>query len=54
MRERRIVSEEEYFLNLVIKVIENLCIIYKKNLEDVDCIIVVIIIVDYVFFSVVC
>ena len=49
MRERRIASEEEYSSNLAIKAIENLCTTYKKNLEDVDCIIVATTTADYVF-----
>ncbi len=54
MKERRIASEEEYSSHLAIKAIENLCTTYKKNLEDVDCIIVATTTADYVFPSVAC
>ena len=49
MKERRIASEDEYSSNLAIKAVENLCTTYKKNLEDVDCIIVATTTADYVF-----
>ncbi|WP_412036314.1 ketoacyl-ACP synthase III [Bacillus pacificus] len=54
MKERRIASEDEYSSHLAIKAIENLCTTYKKNLEDVDCIIVATTTADYVFPSVAC
>ncbi|MFS1770081.1 ketoacyl-ACP synthase III [Bacillus anthracis] len=55
MKERRIASEDEYSSNLAIKAVENLCTTYKKNLEDVDCIIVATTTTaDYVFPSVAC
>ncbi|MEC2551062.1 ketoacyl-ACP synthase III [Bacillus tropicus] len=54
MKERRIASEDEYSSNLAIKAVENLCTTYKKNLEDVDCIIVATTTADYVFPSVAC
>lgn len=54
MKERRIASEDEYASNLAIKAVENLCTTYKKNLEDVDCIIVATTTADYVFPSVAC
>ena len=54
MKERRIACEDEYSSNLAIKAIENLCTTYKKNLEDVDCIIVATTTADYVFPSVAC
>lgn len=54
MKERRIASQDEYSSNLAIKAVENLCTTYKKNLEDVDCIIVATTTADYVFPSVAC
>ena len=54
MKERRIASEDEYSSILAIKAVENLCTTYKKNLEDVDCIIVATTTADYVFPSVAC
>ncbi|EOP09081.1 ketoacyl-ACP synthase III [Bacillus sp. WC2507] len=54
MKERRIASEEEYSSHLAIKAIENLCTTFKKNLEDIDCIIVATTTADYVFPSVAC
>ncbi len=40
MKERRIASKDEYSSHLAIQAIENLCTTFKKNLEDIDCIIV--------------
>ncbi|MGW8754015.1 beta-ketoacyl-ACP synthase 3 [Bacillus wiedmannii] len=54
MKERRIASEDEYSSHLAIKAIENLCTTFKKNLEDIDCIIVATTTADYVFPSVAC
>ncbi|MGG5793218.1 3-oxoacyl-[acyl-carrier-protein] synthase III C-terminal domain-containing protein [Bacillus cereus] len=54
MKERRIANKEEYSSHLAIKAIENLCTTYKKNLEDIDCIIVATTTADYVFPSVAC
>ncbi|MGF9989565.1 ketoacyl-ACP synthase III [Bacillus mycoides] len=54
MKERRIANEDEYSSHLAIKAIENLCTTYKKNLEDIDCIIVATTTADYVFPSVAC
>ncbi|MDD1367113.1 ketoacyl-ACP synthase III [Bacillus sp. MHSD_36] len=54
MKERRIANEDEYSSHLAINAIENLCTTYKKNLEDVDCIIVATTTADYVFPSVAC
>ncbi|HDR7586848.1 ketoacyl-ACP synthase III [Bacillus mycoides] len=54
MQERRIANEDEYSSHLAIKAIENLCTTYKKNLEDIDCIIVATTTADYVFPSVAC
>lgn len=54
MKERRIASEEEYSSHLAIKAIENLCTTFKKNLEDIDCIIVATTTADFVFPSVAC
>ncbi|PEW30277.1 ketoacyl-ACP synthase III [Bacillus cereus] len=54
MKERRIASEEEYSSHLAIQAIENLCTTFKKNLEDIDCIIVATTTADYVFPSVAC
>ncbi|WP_242218257.1 ketoacyl-ACP synthase III [Bacillus cereus group sp. BfR-BA-01380] len=54
MKERRIANEQEYASNLAFKAIENLADTYKKNLEDVDCIIVATTTPDYVFPSVAC
>ncbi len=48
MKERRI-ARKKIFLKLSIKAIKNLCTTYKKNLEDVDCIIVATTTADYVF-----
>ncbi|MCU5530596.1 ketoacyl-ACP synthase III [Bacillus cereus] len=54
MKERRIASEDEYSSNLAIKAIEKLCTTFKKNLEDIDCIIVATTTADFVFPSVAC
>lgn len=54
MKERRIACEDEYSSHLAIKAIENLCTTFKKNLEDIDCIIVATTTADYVFPSVAC
>ncbi|CUB55290.1 ketoacyl-ACP synthase III [Bacillus anthracis] len=54
MKERRIASEDEYSSHLAIKAIENLCTTFKKNLEDIDCIIVATTTADFVFPSVAC
>ncbi|MGE7937258.1 ketoacyl-ACP synthase III [Bacillus paramycoides] len=54
MKERRIAGEQEYASHLAFNAIENLCKTYKKNLEDVDCIIVATTTADYVFPSVAC
>ncbi|WHY30880.1 ketoacyl-ACP synthase III [Bacillus wiedmannii] len=54
MKERRIASEDEYSSHLAITAIENLCTTFKKNLEDIDCIIVATTTADYVFPSVAC
>ncbi|PFY44345.1 ketoacyl-ACP synthase III [Bacillus toyonensis] len=54
MKERRIANEDEYSSHLAIKAVENLCTTYKKNLEDIDCIIVATTTADYVFPSVAC
>ncbi|PDY26216.1 ketoacyl-ACP synthase III [Bacillus cereus] len=54
MKERRIANKDEYSSHLAIKAIEILCTTYKKNLEDIDCIIVATTTADYVFPSVAC
>ncbi|WP_433773296.1 ketoacyl-ACP synthase III [Bacillus wiedmannii] len=54
MKERRIAREDEYSSHLAIKAIENLCTTYKKNLENIDCIIVATTTADYIFPSVAC
>lgn len=54
MKERRIAGDEEYASNLAINAIENLMEKYKKDLEDVDCIIVATTTPDYAFPSVAC
>lgn len=54
MKERRIASEDEYSSHLAIKAIEKLCTTFKKNLEDIDCIIVATTTADFVFPSVAC
>lgn len=53
-KERRIAGEDEYSSHLAITAIENLCTTFKKNLEDIDCIIVATTTADYVFPSVAC
>ncbi len=54
MKERRIAGDKEYASTMAIKAIENLRENYKKDLEDIDCIIVATTTPDYAFPSVAC
>ncbi|ERI11191.1 beta-ketoacyl-acyl-carrier-protein synthase III [Aneurinibacillus aneurinilyticus ATCC 12856] len=54
MKERRIAEDEEYASTLAFHAIENLVATYKKDLWDVDCIIVATTTPDYAFPSVAC
>ncbi|KLT16037.1 ketoacyl-ACP synthase III [Neobacillus vireti] len=54
IKERRIAGGKEYASNLAYHAIENLIKKYKKDLDDVDCIIVTTTTSDYAFPSVAC
>lgn len=53
MREWRIVVEDQFVFDLVVKVVEDMIWCYGVDVYDVDMIFVVISMLEYVFFSIV-